>query len=94
MKKYKSKILSKIADKEIIATNRQDIHSATEFKRGLDKGKHEIGSLLFSGDVREERIIKKICTYLGYKFIKKDIVPCCLLDSSTSFDVVHYIVEE
>lgn len=93
MNKYKTKIKNKIESNYTSKLKRQDIQSATEFKKGLDKGKFEVGSLLFSGDVREEKIIKQVCSYLGYKLVHKDTLVCKHPEAFNLFNVVHYTVE-
>ena len=92
MNKYKNKIKQKIDARENNEKTRQDIYSATEFKKGLDKGELEIGSLLFSGLPREEFIIKKICSYLGLSYLGKESITCGWPDCNNSFEVIHYKV--
>lgn len=93
MTKYKNKIKQNINNKTKCHAETRDRFSVQKFKEGLDRGKFEVGSSLFTGTEREVKLIKQICSYLDYKYIKQDKIACCLLDSSTKFNVVHYTVE-
>lgn len=92
--KYKNKLINKVNTANTNKLLRQDIDSVTEFKKGLDKGKLEVGSLLFSGLPREDSIIKKICSYLGLKYLGKESITCGWQDCANRFKVTHYMVGE
>lgn len=92
MYSFRRKVESKVKNSQGRVTNRQDLWSAQEFKKGLIKGGHSIGSLLFSGDDREVKIVKQLCSYLGYTYVKRQDVLCKHPEATNTFRVVHYIV--
>lgn len=69
----------------------QDIMSAQYFMKGLRKGQLRVGSIMFSGDDNELKIIKKICRYLGYTYVSKEGILC--ENSMGKFYVAHYNVK-
>ena len=71
---------------------RQDVWSAQEFINGLKDGKYMVGSLLFSGDNRELKIIRQLCRYLGYEFVGKSDRLCGRGYCTNTFYVTHYEV--
>lgn len=89
---YANKLKNTINSKQEADLKRKDITSVTEFKKGLDKGKLEIGSLSFTGQAREVKLIKKICDYLGLQYKGKENIACGWMDCDTRFNVVHYTV--
>lgn len=89
---FKKKVQNKANQAKKYEQDSQDLWSAQEFYKGLKMGKDSIGSLLFSGDEREEKITKQICSYLGYKYKGKEALLCKYQGITNTFYVTHYKV--
>ena len=89
---FKTKVKVKLKKREKSAQELQDFWSARDFIRGLRKGETLIGSMLFSGNEEEVKIIKQLCRYLDYSLIDVKKVLCTYPDTVNTFYVTHYEV--
>ena len=93
MLSFRGKINTKVQNRAKNKQERQDLYSAEEFKKGLSKGNLSVGSLLFSGDDRELKIVKQLCRYLGYTYVGKEDILCQHTLATNTFFVTHYKVK-
>ena len=89
---FRKKVEAKVSKKEKSEKYLREVWSAEEFYKGLKDGKKEIGSLLFSKHSTEEKIIKQICRYTGYKYLGRKDILCQHTQASNKFYVTHYMV--
>jgi hypothetical protein len=89
---FRKKVEARVKSQQKSKQERQDIWSAQEFVKGLSRGKTLIGSLLFSGDEREQKIVRQICSYLNYNLVGKREILCSFMDCKNKAYITHYEV--
>ena len=89
----KERVKNKVKVEKETKNHLSNKRSAEIFYQGLLSGKTEIGDLLFSGSENEESLIKKICSYTGFKYVNKRRVLCKHLYATNKFYVWHYKVK-